>query len=448
MASVLRLLPLLLAVAFALSLLSCFTASAELIRSKPLLPPLHPRIPACSTTPTGWLGRQLRLQALGLSGSMHLFYPEVSDSEWIGTNRSNTRIDFIAWPYWLNGVVPLAFQTKNATLIAAVTAGIDYILDTQSADGLYGPAINDSDPWPRPLLLYAMQQYVECNPAYTERVVQSMYRYYAFLLQQLHASPPLIDSFPWTWVRISDMQYCVQWLYDTHPINDTTQQMLLSVNEELYRQAWDWKEVSTDSCTRACCAASRSLLITSLCGVATRSTTAISSRKAMSGQATGLTCRTVSALTAASRTHCQPAAADVCALPAARCRQVNNAMALKSAAVWWRHSGDADDIAQSHERLDTIWRYHGQASGMFSCDECFAGLHPSRGTELCAVVDAMWSLTTAFSILGGGRFADLAERIALNALPASHHSGPVAAPVPAAGQRGQLHAAQDLALEQ
>jgi hypothetical protein len=244
MASTFRLPQLLLFIVSTLSLLSTLSATAQLPKSKPLLPPLYPRIPSCSTTPTGWLARQLQLQALGLSGSMHLFYPEVSDSEWLGSNRSNTRIDFSAWPYWLNGVVPLAFQTHNATLIAAVTRGVDYILDTQSADGLYGPQINDSDPWPRPLLLYALQQYVECNPSYTQRVVQSMYRYYRYLLHQLQTSPPLIDSWPWTWVRISDMQYCVQWLYDHHPVNDTTQQLLLSVNEKLYKQAWDWKNVT------------------------------------------------------------------------------------------------------------------------------------------------------------------------------------------------------------
>ena len=143
---------------------SAASSSPPASPSEALLPSRYPRIPSCSTSPSGWLGRQLRLEMLGLSGSMHLFWPEVSASEWMGVNTTNSRIQFIAWPYWLNGVVPLAFQSHNASLIAAVTQGVDYLLATQTADGLLGAAINDTDPWPRPLLLYAFAQYVDCNP--------------------------------------------------------------------------------------------------------------------------------------------------------------------------------------------------------------------------------------------------------------------------------------------
>jgi len=44
---------------------------------------------------------------------------------------------------------------------------------------------------------------------------------------------------------------------------------------------------------------------------------------------------------------------------------------------------------------------------------------PSRGTELCAVVEAMFSYNTLFSVFGDVEFADRAERIAYNALPAT-----------------------------
>ena len=44
---------------------------------------------------------------------------------------------------------------------------------------------------------------------------------------------------------------------------------------------------------------------------------------------------------------------------------------------------------------------------------------PSRGTELCAVVESMFSFNEMFSILGSVADADRAERIALNALPAT-----------------------------
>jgi hypothetical protein len=44
---------------------------------------------------------------------------------------------------------------------------------------------------------------------------------------------------------------------------------------------------------------------------------------------------------------------------------------------------------------------------------------PSRGIELCGVVEAMFSWNTLFAVHGDVMFADRAERIAYNALPAT-----------------------------
>jgi len=54
---------------------------------------------------------------------------------------------------------------------------------------------------------------------------------------------------------------------------------------------------------------------------------------------------------------------------------------------------------------------------MFSADEHFAGLDPSQGIELCAVVESMFSYEDAFSILGDPMLAERLERVAFNALP-------------------------------
>jgi hypothetical protein len=72
--------------------------------------------------------------------------------------------------------------------------------------------------------------------------------------------------------------------------------------------------------------------------------------------------------------------------------------------------------AQAIVMLD---RYHGQATGMFSCDEHLAGRGPMQGSELCAVVEYMYSLEVLVSILGDVAFADRLERLAFNALPAT-----------------------------
>lgn len=54
----------------------------------------------------------------------------------------------------------------------------------------------------------------------------------------------------------------------------------------------------------------------------------------------------------------------------------------------------------SYVRMQKLDKYHGQASGVFGCDEHLAGTMPSRGTELCTVVETMFSYETLFEIQG------------------------------------------------
>ena len=42
--------------------------------------------------------------------------------------------------------------------------------------------------------------------------------------------------------------------------------------------------------------------------------------------------------------------------------------------------------------ISELNKYHGLPNGMFSCDEHLAGLDPSQGSELCTVVEYMFSL--------------------------------------------------------
>ena len=69
--------------------------------------------------------------------------------------------------------------------------------------------------------------------------------------------------------------------------------------------------------------------------------------------------------------------------------------------------------------IEFLDRYHGQVTGMFSGDECLAGRNPLQGTELCAVVEFMYSLETLFATFGNPMFGDRLERVAFNALPAA-----------------------------
>jgi hypothetical protein len=98
---------------------------------------------------------------------------------------------------------------------------------------------------------------------------------------------------------------------------------------------------------------------------------------------------------------------------------VNNGMAIKAPALWWRLTGDENDRDRVYEMIAKQDLYHGQATGIFSGDECFAGKNPSQGTELCAVVEYQFSLEILLSVLGDPAFGDRLEKVTYNALPAT-----------------------------
>ena len=98
---------------------------------------------------------------------------------------------------------------------------------------------------------------------------------------------------------------------------------------------------------------------------------------------------------------------------------VNTAMATKAAALSWRLDQRPADRAFATRMIEILDRYHGQVTGMFSGDECLAGRNPLQGTELCSVVEFMYSLEHLFSVFGDPSFGDRLERVAFNALPAT-----------------------------
>ena len=97
---------------------------------------------------------------------------------------------------------------------------------------------------------------------------------------------------------------------------------------------------------------------------------------------------------------------------------VNLAMMLKSEAMACRLFGkEYSDLA---ERLfSKLQKYNGTATGMFTGDECLNGISPIAGTELCAVVELMYSFEQLYAITGDAKWAERLEMLAYNALPAT-----------------------------
>jgi len=304
-------------------------------------------LPLTSVKPTGWLLRELQIQANGLSGHIDEVWPDLGpDSGWLGgTGESWER-----GPYFMDGLVPLAFLTGDERLIAKARKWVDWTLENQQPDGWIGPA-RMTDWWPNYVMLKALTQYQEATG--DPRVIPLMQRYFAYQARHLDERPLK----EWAIFRWHDEVLSLIWLY-----NRTGDPSLVDLARRLHDLGHDWEAQFADF------------------------------------QYTTKTAKTAGALA----NH-----------------GVNNAMALKAAAVWWLLSGEKKDREGLDQMLGALDRYHGQPSGMFSSDEHYAGLDPSQGTELCAVVEAMFSLENDIAILGEPELGDRLERIAYNALPGS-----------------------------
>lgn len=307
-------------------------------------------LPLGSIHPIGWLLNQLQIQANGLSGHLDEFWPDVARSGWIGGDAEGWE----RGPYWLDGIVPLAFLLNYDNLKGKVCHWMDYIITHQHPDGWLGPIkdrrYKEYDPWPIFIILKAMTQYQEATK--DERVITTMEKV-------LHKMNSLLDErplFDWGKSRWADGVLSIHWLYEK-----TYEKWLLDLSAKIKEQGYDWRKHFAE----------------------------FKYKDKVTSEFSQIT------------------------------HVVNNAMAIKSPGVWFRQShddGDKKSVFQILEMLDT---YHGQVTGIFAGDEHYAGKNPSQGTELCAVVEYMFSLEKLISILGEVKLADRLEKITFNALPAT-----------------------------
>ena len=97
---------------------------------------------------------------------------------------------------------------------------------------------------------------------------------------------------------------------------------------------------------------------------------------------------------------------------------VNMTMMLKSEAV--SHGLLGEPYTDNAERLRKILDiYNGTAFEGFTGDEVLSGLDPSKGTELCAVVEQMYSYELLYAYTGDRKWAERLEVLSFNALPAT-----------------------------
>ena len=97
---------------------------------------------------------------------------------------------------------------------------------------------------------------------------------------------------------------------------------------------------------------------------------------------------------------------------------VNLAMMLKSEAVSCGLLGEKyTDKAEEYRTI--LDKYNGTVFEGFTGDECLSGISPVQGTELCSVVEQMYSYEQLFAFTGDNKWAERLEVLAFNALPAT-----------------------------
>ena len=324
----------------------------------PLVPNPYAPLPLGAVKPHGWLREQLHRMADGMAGKLDRLYPLVGESNgWLGGEGDSWE----RGPYWLDGLVPLAYILGDSSLMKKAQPYIEWTLASSTPDGFFGPRpetgdiasdaevqrANKADWWPRMVMLKVLQQYYEATG--DERIIDLMTRYFRYQLEHLPEQP--LDTWTrWAEMRGGENQASVYWLY-----NRTGDDFLLELAPLLFDQTYDW-------------------------------TSDFLEYKPEQGY---------------WATH-----------------GVNVAMGIKQPVVNFVQTEDSTYLRAVERGLDYLMREHGQVQGMFSGDENLHGTDPTQGTELCTVVELMFSLESMAQITGDTRYLDHLEKVAYNALPA------------------------------
>lgn len=318
-----------------------------------LASPAFQTLPLGSIRPEGWLLKQLRIQADGLSGHLDEFWPDVGQSQWFGGKAEG-------WeraPYWLDGFIPLAFLLDDPRWKDKANRYVGQIIAGQRSDGWYAPYPVDANAKPYDLwaILLANKMLVQYHEATQDKkVLQAVQRNLKACLEALDRKP----LFGWGKFRWFEGLISVFYVYER-----TRETWLLDLARKIYAQGFDY---------------------------------------AAFYQGEDITVPTPRRGLWKWEKHV-----------------VNTGMVPKAYALIWRLTQDETHRTLPKKMIEILDRYHGQVNGMFSGDECLAGKNPLQGTELCAVVEFLYSLEWLLSLTGDPWYGDRLERVAFNALPAT-----------------------------
>ena len=322
---------------------------------QPLLQKTYIELPIGAIKAEGWMQEQLIRMKNGMTGNLDKIYEKVMGPRngWLGGDGD-------VWergPYWIDGLLPLAYLLDNDGLKEKVKPWIEWTLASQKPNGYFGPDTdrpyerglqrsNAHDWWPKMVMLKNMQQHYSATG--DQRVINFMTQYFKYQLAELPKTPLGNWTF-WGAQRGGDNLMMVYWLY-----NITGEPFLLELGELIHKQTFNWTDVFLNQ-------------------------DHLSRQLSM---------------------HC-----------------VNLAQGFKEPVVYYQQNKEQKQIDAVKKAVIDIRRTIGLPTGLWGGDELLRFGEPTTGSELCTAIEMMFSLEEMLEITGDVQWADYLERVAYNALP-------------------------------
>jgi DUF1680 family protein len=321
----------------------------------PLLTKPYIELPIGAIKPAGWLEEQLKRMTTGMTGNLDTIYEKVMGvrNGWLGGDGD-------VWergPYWIDGLLPLAYILNDKALKEKVQPWIEWTLASQKPNGYFGPDTdrepepglqrnNAHDWWPKMVMLKVMQQYYSATG--DQRVIGFLTNYFKYQLEHL-PSQPLGNWTFWGEQRGGDNLMVIYWLY-----NITGDRFLLELGELVHKQTLNWTDIFLNQ----------------------------------------------DHLSRQHSLHC-----------------VNLAQGFKAPVIYFQQSNDPKQIQAVKKAVTDMRHTIAFPMGLWAGDELLRFGNPIQGSELCTAIEMMFSLEKILEITGDVQWADHIERIAYNALP-------------------------------
>ena len=149
-------------------------------------------------------------------------------------------LSLIGLPYWYNGLVALAYGLDDDNLKDQVANVTTYVLAHQQQNGWLGPeaagTYNSNNLWGRMPMSLGLMQLAQADSSMTSQIVDALYNFIPLMDDMLADGQS--DTEQWGRARYADMSTVMQWLYEYHP-NDNTSQLIETMNRWM-EHGVDW----------------------------------------------------------------------------------------------------------------------------------------------------------------------------------------------------------------